>query len=110
MDNYIRCYENAVTDDFCDLLTTKFESQYFEHEEWPKDKPFFTQTNLQKSGLWGDEVSHLKDVFEKYIKVYKKECEVDNNQWPSSFGLEPFRINRYLPDGQNFPPHVDVNT
>ena len=38
MDNYIRCYENAVTDDFCDLLTTKFESQYFEHEEWPKDK------------------------------------------------------------------------
>ena len=110
MDNYIRCYENAVTNEFCDLLTTKFESQYFEHEEWPKDKPFFTQTNLQKSGLWGDEVSHLKDVFEKYIKVYKKECEVDNNQWPSSFGLEPFRIKRYLPDGQNFPPHVDVNT
>ena len=53
---------------------------------------------------------NLKDVFEKYIKVYKKECEVDNNQWPDSFGLEPFRIKRYTPDGQNFPPHVDVNT
>ena len=62
MDNYIRCYENAVTDEFCDLIVTKFESQYFEHEEWPKEKPFFTQTNLQKSGLWNNEVSHLKDT------------------------------------------------
>ena len=42
MDNYIKCYENAVTDEFCDLVITKFESQYFEHEEWPKDKPFFS--------------------------------------------------------------------
>ena len=85
MDNYIRCYENAITNEFCDLLITKFESQYFEHEEWPKDKPFFSQVNIQRSGLWNEEVSHLKDIFEKYILIYKKECEVDNNQWPSSF-------------------------
>ena len=110
MDNYIKCYENAVTNEFCDDTITKFESSYTEHEEWPVDKPFFTQINLQKSGLWNGEISYLKDVFEKYIKIYKKECEIDNNQWPDSFGLEPFRIKRYLPDGQNFPPHVDVNT
>ena len=108
MDNYIKCYENAVTNEFCDDTITKFESSYTEHEEWPVDKPFFTQINLQKNGMWNSEISYLKDVFEKYIKIYKKECEVDNNQWPDSFGLEPFRIKRYLPDSQNFPPHVDV--
>ena len=34
MDNYIKCYENAVTDEFCDNTITKFESSYIEHEEW----------------------------------------------------------------------------
>ena len=65
-----------------------------------KMKPFFTQINLQKSGMWNGEISYLKDVFEKYIKIYKKECEIYNNQSEfMSFGLEPFTIKKYLPDG-----------
>ena len=80
MDNYIRCYENAVTDEFCDNTITKFESSYTLNTKRKKDKPFFTQINLQKSGMWNGEISYLKDVFEKYIKIYKKECEIDNNQ------------------------------
>tara|TARA_B100000614_G_C14339147_1_gene408092 strand:- start:145 stop:687 length:543 start_codon:yes stop_codon:yes gene_type:complete len=110
MDNYIRCYDNAVTDEFSDMCVLKFENDYIAHEQWPEDKPFFTQINLGKSGMWGDENTYLTDVFTKYVKKYKKDCKIDNNQWPSSFGLEPFRMKRYLPDGQNFPPHVDVNT
>ena len=110
MDNYIRCYDNAVTDEFSDMCVLKFENDYIAHEQWPEDKPFFTQINLGKSGMWGDENTYLTDVFTKYVKKYRKDCKIDNNQWPSSFGLEPFRMKRYLPDGQNFPPHVDVNT
>ena len=110
MDNYIKCYDNVVTDEFCDDIVSKFESDYTQHEQWPINNPFFTQINLQKSGIWESEQSELKEVFEKYIKLYKKECEIDGNQWPNSFGLEPFRVKRYLPDGQSFPPHVDVNT
>jgi len=110
MDNYIKCYDNVVTDEFSDDIVSKFESDYTQHEQWPINNPFFTQINLQKSGIWESEQSELKEVFEKYIKLYKKECEIDGNQWPNSFGLEPFRIKRYLPDGQSFPPHVDVNT
>ena len=110
MDNYIKCYDNAVTDEFCDMCVLKFENDYIAHEQWPEDKPFFTQINLGKSGMWGDENTYLTDVFTKYVKKYRKDCKIDNNQWPSSFGLEPFRMKRYLPDGQNFPPHVDVNT
>ena len=66
MDNYIRCCENAVTNEFCDETVTKFESSYTEHEDWPVDKPFFTQINLQKSGLWNYEISYLKDIFELF--------------------------------------------
>ena len=110
MDNYIKCYDNVVTDEFCDDIVSKFENDYTQHEQWPINNPFFTQINLQKSGIWESEQSELKEVFEKYIKLYKKECEIDGNQWPNSFGLEPFRIKRYLPDGQSFRPHVDVNT
>lgn len=110
MDNYIRCYDNAVTSEFSDMCVLKFENDYIAHEQWPEDKPFFTQINLGKSGMWGDENTYLTDVFTKYVKKYRKDCKIDNNQWPSSFGLEPFRMKRYLPDGQNFPPHVDVNT
>ena len=110
MDNYIKCYDHVVTDEFCDDIVSKFENDYTQHEQWPTSNPFFTQINLQKSGIWESEQSELKEAFEKYIKLYKKECEIDGNQWPNSFGLEPFRIKRYLPDGQSFPPHVDVNT
>ena len=110
MDNYIKCYDNAVTDEFCDMCVLKFENDYIAHEQWPEDKPFFTQINLGKSGMWGDENTYLTAIFSKYVKKYRKDCKIDNNQWPSSFGLEPFRMKRYLPDGQSFPPHVDVNT
>ena len=36
MDNYIKCYENAFSDEFCDNTITKFESSYTEHEEREK--------------------------------------------------------------------------
>ena len=65
MDNYIKCYDNVVTDEFCENAVTKFEGDYTQHEQWPKDNIFFTQINLQKSGMWDEEQTHLKKVFEK---------------------------------------------
>ena len=43
MDNYIKCYDNVVTDEFCENAVTKFEGDYTQHEQWPKNNTFFTQ-------------------------------------------------------------------
>ena len=66
MDNYIRCYENAVTNELCDNTVTKFESSYFEEHERHdlKTNHSFLSNKFTKKWLWNGEISYLKDVFE----------------------------------------------
>ena len=96
MQNYIKIYENVISKTFCENLIEKFESSKTQQLSWPKDKPFFTQINF----------SQITD----HIVKYKKDCEIDKNQWPTKYSLEPIRMKRYLPnDSDEFPPHVDVD-
>ena len=33
MENYIRCYDNVVSDDFCDSMIKQFETFPLQHEK-----------------------------------------------------------------------------
>ena len=43
------------------------------------------------------------------VERYKQDCNIQPFQFPDKFGIEPFRIKRYMPDTTDeFPAHVDV--
>tara|TARA_R110000772_G_scaffold260117_1_gene377979 strand:- start:17 stop:562 length:546 start_codon:yes stop_codon:yes gene_type:complete len=110
MQNYIKIYENVISKTFCENLIEKFESSKTQQLTWPKDKPFFTQINFSQSTDWTTESESLLNIFTDHIVKYKKDCEIDKNQWPTKYSLEPIRMKRYLPnDSDEFPPHVDVD-
>ena len=114
MDNYIRVYDNAMDDEKCQHLIDMFETDTEHHEIQDNGNgATLTQINLLHSAdtTWKDEVNNLSNIIGNYIHQYKKDCDIEDTQWPEKFGFEPPKIKRYMPGGQEFfPPHVDVNS
>ena len=112
MDNYIRVYKNAISDEKCQHLIEMFESDTENHEIQDNGNgATLTQINFLHSPdtIWKDEVNNLSNIIGNYIHQYKKDCDIKSNQWPEKFGFEPPKIKRYMPGGQDrFPDHVDV--
>ena len=110
MDNYIRKYDNVVTDDFCDGLIEKFEDHPEQQEKLSQGLMSLTHLEMMRpdTKIWNKDVMHLVDVFKKYVTVYKNECKIEPVMWPDKYLVESFRIKRYLPnDTDQFGPHVD---
>ena len=112
MDNYIRIYENVMSPEKCKHLINMFESDTEHHEVQDcGSEATLTQINLLHSPdtIWKEEVNNLANVIMNSVEQYKKDCEIEDNQWPEKFGFEPPKIKRYMPGGQDrFPDHVDV--
>ena len=110
MEKYIRIYENAVSDEFCDKIVSKFEKNLHQSEIIENySRPNFQQINLHKHEEWKKFCSTLQITFQKYIKQYKEDCGITEFHWPEEYGFEQFRIKRYLPNNKDeFKAHVDV--
>jgi len=120
MNNYIQIYKNVIDDEYCDKLIDKFESNSDQHlmndfrqgETLPSEgSTSFTSLNLnQNMHDWNVDVSKLSKVYSKYLKQYKKDCNIKKSMWPTSYNFEEFRMKRYLADDKDqFKAHVDVN-
>ena len=110
MDNYIRIYENALSDEKCQHLIDMFESDTEHHQiQNCGSGATLTQINLLHSPdtIWREEVNNLANVIMNSVEQYKKDCNIKENQWPKKFGFEPPKIKKYMP-GEWFPEHVDV--
>ena len=110
MDNYIRIYENVMSDEKCQQLIDMFESDTEHHQiQNCGSGATLTQINLLHSPdtIWREEVNNLANVIMNSVEQYKKDCEIEDNQWPKKFGFEPPKIKKYMP-GEWFPEHVDV--
>ena len=114
MDNYIRVYDNVVSAAQCGQLIRMFESDTEHHEiQDCGSGATLTQINFLHSPdtIWKDEVNNLSNIIGNYIHQYKKDCDIEDTQWPEKFGFEPPKIKRYMPGGKDkFPAHVDVNS
>jgi len=111
MENYIRCYDNVVSDEFCDNMIHQFESLPEQYEKHSQGEMSFTQIHLLAHEEWKTEVAYLVDVFKESIKKYREECNIGykSNIWPQKYGFEGIRLKRYLADGKDqFGNHVDV--
>ena len=116
MNNYIQIYKNVISDEYCDELIEKFESTPENHRDNDFGQRVYTRQgqtsykviNLQKCEMMSD-ITKLTKVYFKYIEQYKKDCDIKPFQFPEKFGVEAFKIKRYLPDTTDeFPAHVDV--
>ena len=111
MENYIRCYDNVVSDEFCDNMIHQFESLPEQYEKHSQGEMSFTQIHLLAHEEWKTEVAYLVDVFKESIKKYREECNIGykSNIWPQKYSFEGMRLKRYLADGvDQFGNHVDV--
>lgn len=111
MENFIRYYDNVVSEEFCDNLVNLFE----EHTELQKvmenDDLFrFTEIRLLDTPEVYEEISQeLTRTFFDCIDQYKSDCNIQDGMFPRKLGYENFRMKRYMPnDLDRFSPHVDV--
>jgi hypothetical protein len=122
-ESYIRTYTDVIDRRVCKALIDTYEKVWKEQ----KDKIMSMSLCYDSAGnkTCGacncgrlDLMQHeeFKELFNfvlgyinKTIQIYKDDCGITSQQWPSKFGYESFRIKRYLPDGvQQHDLHSDV--
>ena len=113
MDNLIRVYKEALTDDQCEYLVSKFESHPELHEKQVNaDGQTLTRLNLMGSrdSPFAEDLELLSNVFMGAVRKYRDDIDIKPFQFPAKFALEAIKIKRYLPSWHDsFPAHVDVN-
>ena len=97
MDNktFIKVYDNAISDTFCDELIQKFESN---QDQWEKRDMSSAKRTVSFNEIhcfnhmetWEEDTKKLADTFIQYIDDYKS----DYNEYcfPKKFGFEPFKM------------------
>ena len=108
MDNFIRVYQNAFSNELCDRLISKFESTELEdRERHDMGEMHFSQVNFRACG-WKQEQDELVNIFLSHTKKYTDDIGI-TTEFPQKYALEDIRLKKYMPDGYDqFGPHVDV--
>ena len=112
MDNLVRIYNDIMTDEKCQYFVDKFEAhpEMQETQNNSQDKTL-TLINLMSSPdtPFREDLGFLSNLFMESVEKYKKDCDIKPFQFPEKFGVEAFKIKRYLPNTTDeFPAHVDV--
>ena len=112
MDNYVRIYNDVMTNEKCQYFVDKLEA-HPEMQELQNNSQGKTLTmmNLMNSPdtPFKEDLNFLSNLFMENVEKYKKDCRIKPFQFPDKFGVEAFKIKRYLPNTTDeFPAHVDV--
>ena len=112
MDNLVRIYNDVMTDEKCQYFIDKFEAhpEMQEIQNNSQDKTL-TFINLMSSPdtPFREDLNFLSNLFMENVEKYKKNCRIKPFQFPDKFGVEAYKIKRYLPNTTDeFPAHVDV--
>lgn len=113
MHHYISVYDDLITEEYCQKLIDKFETnpqchskKHLDQDEWSRN---FTQINFYQNPIFHEDAAHLGRIFQEAIEHYKKDNQVKQGMWPKEFRYEQIRMKRYLPGGkERFDLHVDV--
>lgn len=107
---YVKVYDNVVSKEFCDLLIDKFHKNRDQWISRDTNEYTFNEINLVKSNeLFGDELQYLYSIFDSYVDLYKKDCGVQDFQFPQRYGFEEMRMKHYEAGKGEFRPHVDAD-
>ena len=108
-NTFIRLYNTAIDLDYCDSLVEKFESHSEQHEHINDKNLSLTQINIFNYNNWKKDTEKLGRCLIPFIDKYKS--EFSEHCFPKKYGFEPFKMKRYLPNGEDeFGWHVDVRS
>ena len=109
MDNYVRVYENVLSDTLCDEIIKFFEENKKQQVTQKEGSMSFTEISITENPNWVGYNKQLSRVLVKGVTEYANDCNMLPQQWPKKHGWESIRIKRYLPnDEDQFDNHVDV--
>jgi len=113
LDNLIRAYEGALSDQQCDYLVEMFERySALQEKQTNANGQTLTRINLMASKYspFKEDLDYLSNVFTRAVRKYKDDLDLQQFQFPSKFSLEAMKIKRYEKGGKDsFPFHIDVN-
>ena len=112
-ENFCRVYKNVISDEKCDYFVKKFEDnaemQEIQNNSKGKTLTMMNLMNSKDTPFRGD-LDFIGNLLMESVEKYKKDVNLTSFQFPKDFGVEAFKIKRYLSDTTDeFPPHIDVN-
>ena len=112
MEKFIQVYHDVISQEKCQYFIDKFEAHPEMQEVQNNSKgKTLTMMNLMNSPdtPFREDLNFLGNIFMDYVEKYKDDCDIKSFQFPKKFGVEAFKIKRYLPNTTDeFPEHVDV--
>lgn len=107
---YIRAYDNVITEEYCQHLISKFDSN---KDLWVnRDEEVYNFQEIDfglHANVFSDEVNELYSKFEQAVALYKQQCEIEDWMFDQKFGFESIRMKKYLEGQGEFRPHTDAN-
>jgi prolyl 4-hydroxylase len=110
LSDYVRVYDNVLTESICSEIINLFESYPENHEKINAGgRPNFTQLNYAREFARHSNFSELVKSFKFYIDQYQKDTRTGDYQFPNTYAFEEFRVKRYRPEkNERFDLHTDV--
>ena len=106
MKDYISVYDNAIDSKVCDDLVKFFEDNIEHTFTEQKEHRKFRELNLQ---IFPEKEVEVTNLIVPYIDRYKKDNDISDYVWPSSYRLEYTRFKKYLPNTDDrFEIHADA--
>jgi len=109
MNDFIKTYDNVLSDVNCQHLIDKFEDS---RNQWQKTElkghRSFTEININLHEDWQEYVNIIYEALNPYLQKYADDHNITNN-WPERYGWEQIRFKKYeVNDKDEFKEHVDV--
>ena len=109
MNDFIKTYDNVLSDVNCQHLIDKFEDS---RNQWQKTEleghRSFTEININLHEDWQEYVNIIYKALNPYLQKYADDHNITNN-WPERYGWEQIRFKKYeVNDKDEFKEHVDV--
>ena len=109
MNNFIKTYDNVLSDVSCKHLIDKFEDS---RNQWQKTEleghRSFTEININLHEDWQEYVNIIYKALNPYLQKYADDHNITNN-WPERYGWEQIRFKKYEVNNKDeFKEHVDV--
>jgi hypothetical protein len=108
---YVSVFDEVLPVPLCHTLIEKFERNEFQEQTdtfYPGIRHFI-EVNISQN--WPEQNDKLLAYLRESWKVYQHTHNLQDTQYPKTYGYEAFRMKRYLPNGRDeFALHTDVGS
>ena len=121
--DYVKVYDDTITKDICGDLIDEFEKDWTSQISTGSDSHMtvtksgkllykkFTEIDFNLTPRWHREYGNiLKPLMTEYVNRYYDDLGHPEHLRPKVFGVEPYRIKKYLPSKDGVSDRIDEHT